>query len=227
MSGQSQFFEQRFGEPKHRPFARRVRRGERQRQQSRRTGDIDDVCFGTSEQLWQQRVRDGHRAEAVDLVDHPMPFERQVLECPAANDAGVVDEDVDRAMLRENVIVNVLHARRVGHVHRVAECAVVGFCQQADGLVNSVCVAIGDDDFAAGFGERLGQLTTEAVAGAGDQNSLVLEVRHGGALWSAAYQRRKSDYLKSDTSAEYDSSATWRRFGWWYKLNKFQAIGSA
>src|SRR5258705_4850771 len=85
----------------------------------------------------------------------------------ASRNAGIVDEDIDPAVPRDELIRNLGNARGIRHVH-VDELGVVALRGEtgAAGLTG-LRVAIRDDDFRPCFRERLRAGEPDALAGAG------------------------------------------------------------
>src|SRR6266849_8445051 len=95
------------------------------------------------------------------FVGHPL------RRCFTSRNAGIVDEDIDPAVPRDELIRDLGNARGIGHVH-VDELGVVAFRGEtgAAGLCR-LRIAIRDDDFRPCFRERLRAGEPDALAGAG------------------------------------------------------------
>ena len=110
-----------------------------------------------------------------------------VHEHPVAQDAGVVDEDVEPAERVDRVLDEAAGAGEVGDVLAVGDgLAARGLDlgddllrrRQVGALAGERAAEVVDDDLRAGRGERERVRAADAAPGAGDDRDLAREVRH-------------------------------------------------
>ena len=84
----------------------------------------------------------------------------------AAGNAGIVDEDVDLAVARRELIGHLGDARGIGHVHD-DDLGVIALRLQAGATgLGHLGIAIGDHDLGAGLRQRLGAGKPDALPAA-------------------------------------------------------------
>ncbi len=96
----------------------------------------------------------------------------------AAGDAGIVDEDVDLAVTPDHVVGDFLAPLGSCHIHD-DDFRIVAFRLEGCPAVLRDCrVAIGDDDFGAGFGKGLGAGEADGAATARDEGGAAGKLEH-------------------------------------------------
>ena len=146
-------------------------------------GDVDDAGGGAAveggfrEGLGQQE--DGLEVD----VHHVVPIGLGIIHAVgAADDAGVVDEDVERAE-RGDLGGDV---RGGGKVHEDGLSGAARGLDLRDGLVTGA--ATGGEDMGAGLGQTHGDGLTDAGVGTGDEGALAVDakvhLRSPMATWS-------------------------------------------
>src|SRR5204863_2631632 len=116
----------------------------------------------------------GHAIGALQVhLDDGVPvLFAEVGKALVAQDAGVVDEDVDAAEGLDRRLQDRLAAGDVRHVHHAGDCASASGGDFGDDLLRGVGVHVVDDDGCAFAGEQAGIGTAQAAAGAGDDGNL-------------------------------------------------------
>ena len=124
-------------------------------------------------------VEDPVEVDAEDPLDVG-PLE--VDEVAGQRDAGVVDDDVDPAELRDDGLGVGLEGRAVGDVEAVrADLPGAGTLHEVHGLGQAGLVDVGEREKGALAGEVQGEGAADAGAGPGDDDDLVGQVLHACA----------------------------------------------
>jgi hypothetical protein len=133
-------------------------------------GNVDDLAVAL---LFHQRQHGGDAVEdAADVdVDHLVPFvDFQRFERRERHQAGVVDDDIDMAVLFDGDGDEGLHVFEAGDIER-GELDGAAFAAQLGGDVfEAVGAACADDDVVAAAGEQAGGGFADAAAGTGDED---------------------------------------------------------
>jgi hypothetical protein len=115
----------------------------------------------------EDRALQVHGQHAVDLVF------RVVGDRPVAGQSGVVDPDVDRAQAPFGLASEVGHRGSTGDVGRYGDRT--GLRKVLVGAAECLLVAIAQDHSSAGREQSLGQRTTDAARGSGNDTDPSLE----------------------------------------------------
>lgn len=142
-------------------------------------GDGDDVAFATFEHVGEEGFGGPEEGEGVDAEGLDNLFIGEVEEVVAADDAGVVDEDVDASDFVFDLLGGGVDGFAVGDITGEAEDGASGFdLDVADGFVEEFGVDIAEDHGGAEAGHGEGEVASEAVGGAGDKDFLAVELGH-------------------------------------------------
>ena len=103
-------------------------------------------------------------------------LERHLEHAEAAEDPGVVDEDVDAAEALAGAPDHRRHLRFVGDVTRDAECLAAAALDRLGALLRVLRNLIDADDRGAFVGQPLGDAASDVGAGPGDDRDLPREL---------------------------------------------------
>src|SRR4029453_8785848 len=145
-------------------------------------GGVDDGAALLRQHLLQDVLQPEEHAAHVhghDLIEHRLVVVGDVGDL--ALDAGVVVEAVDAAIGVDRLLYVCLHGLRVGYVSLDEQRLAALLAHDAGRRLATRRVAIDDDDLGAAAGEAQRRRPPDAVAAAGDQRDLVLEL-HGAFL---------------------------------------------
>ena len=156
--------------------------------QARRRCRHDDAAVVLRSHRLPDRLGAVHRAHQVDVDDEPEVVELHLGEALVAQDAGVVDEDVDPAPLGQRRVDHRLHGAEVGDRGAVGDRLAaggadllgdgVGGGRRAAAAVERAAQVV-DDDRRAARRQRQRVLAAEAAAGAGhDRDASIESNRH-------------------------------------------------
>src|SRR5262245_35326484 len=95
MSGPSQLLPKRIRKTEHGPLARRITRGQWQRDDRRCARNVDQTRLRSSNEIGKKRMRHGQQSGEIDRYGGQMAVERNVQESAAEDDAGIIDEHID------------------------------------------------------------------------------------------------------------------------------------
>ncbi len=132
--------------------------------------DVDDGTGLRVQHVLAEGAAAPERAVEIDVDDvEPVLVGDLLGRCLASRDAGIVDEDIDPAVARRQLIGDLGNARRVRHVHD-DDLGVQALRLQAraPGL-GKLGVAIGDDDLRARLGQGFDAGKSDSLAAAGDE----------------------------------------------------------
>ena len=126
----------------------------------------------------QRCTRGQERAIDVDGL-HLFPVgERVAHERIDDLDAGVRDEDVDRAEFFGHAVDAAVHGLFIGHVHTQANGLAAGIGDFLGDGLGAVFVQVNDGDGRARTGEREGDLLADAAGGTRDDGDFAFQIRH-------------------------------------------------
>ena len=112
-------------------------------------------------------------------AQHRVPiFELHAQRERVARDGGVVDQDVERAEFREQLLEAGFHLRGVGHIHRHGERLAARGFDFRDERRKLFRVARGDGDFRAGFGERQRSGAPDSLRRTCNESDFIFERKH-------------------------------------------------
>ena len=136
--------------------------------------DVDDMAPAPGHHARQQSHRDAQAAEVVELHRALEVVEALVAVLDRAPDAapGVIDQEVDAAVLVDQHLDEAVDIGHVGEVGRVGHELVAARARLGAGLVELVLVAAADDRHRAGLGELVRRRQPDARAAAGDEHDL-------------------------------------------------------
>ena len=135
------------------------------------------MALGARDEIGQERVRDHDRPDEVDAVGLEVARERDLAERAAEDDAGVVDEDVDRAALAVDLVAGRRDRVRVADVEGDGgQPPVRRQARQRGG------VEVGDNRAGARGVEPPRNREAQARGAAGHQHAFVRQVAHGGII---------------------------------------------
>ena len=102
------------------------------------------------------------------------------MDGDALGDAGVVNQDVDFAVLVFDVLDERVDALFVGDVEHEAVSLVTRRLNLGDSVLATLLVHVGDDDLRARLSEHVGNAATDTALGAAarDDDDLVFEIKH-------------------------------------------------
>ena len=147
---------------------------------------VDRAHIEDRARLLRIHVRDhrlGGEKRAVEVDgEHRLPVGKgEVLDRVDDLDAGIRDEDVDRAPRRDHGGDAGVDLLLVGHVHRDSHrrAGVIGI-DTGSGSFGGFELQVRNGDLGSGLGIELGDGEADAAGGAGDNGDLVAEV-HGKA----------------------------------------------
>ena len=98
-----QFLRKRLAHGFKRPFRRRIAAVARPGDAARDRGDVDDRSPTTFAHAWDDDFGAPERPEEIRLHHLSKPIDRRLFDNAAAGDSSVIDEDVDRPMLGDNL----------------------------------------------------------------------------------------------------------------------------
>ena len=128
------------------------------------------------EQPRQEGVQPVHDAHEVDVDERPPVLEGGVGDRTGVADAGVVEQQVERAA-GEDLLGQRLHRRRVGHVDGVRDGGAAGGPDLVDDGLRAGQVPVHDVDVRAAGGAQPGEGAADAGRAAGDDGRTTGEVR--------------------------------------------------
>jgi hypothetical protein len=189
---------ERLREADHGPFARRVGRAEREPDEPGRARDVHDVAVAAGDQVGQERVRHRDQAERVHAIGRQVLLERDVEEAAAEDQPRVVHEDVDRADVARDLLLQARDARHVGHVEHVGVDARSRLREGGGGVAERRLVEIDEHDLGAIGGEPIGDRLPDSRGAAGDEGPLSFERLHGASLLRNSARRPGRGAAASD-----------------------------
>ena len=146
-------------------------------------GDVDDrgaaraAGWGLGEEAREGCLDGVESGVEVGVHGAGKGFERLVLDGADLDGAGVVDEDVEAAEVREGLVDEGLSLRGVSEVGGDEEDVFAGLDgagveESVAGAVELGGIAGGEDEAVAGFAESVGEAEAEAAGAAGDDDDL-------------------------------------------------------
>src|SRR5690606_7954722 len=115
--GDVQFLAQRFAEAAHRVFGGVVGAHARLGEQPEHAGDIDDVPGATGLQVGQKGLGAVHHAPEIDVHDPVVVIQRVAFHGAGVGHTGVVEDQVDAAVLDHHLVGPLAHGLEIGHVN--------------------------------------------------------------------------------------------------------------
>ena len=144
-------------------------------------GDVDDIAAPRRLRIARghasgDRLRGEERALEVGVQDL-VPIGLGLLEHRLGDrDAGVVDQDVERAERALDLVQRALDRGALGHIERDARRATARRSDLPAELLELVRLARGEADRGAAVGQRASKAPAEALRGAGHQGDAAAEV---------------------------------------------------
>ncbi len=171
---------QRLGEPAHGELRGVVGALRRHREQSEDARDVDDVTVAGLDEMRQERLGAVDDAPEVDVHDPVEVLERHLLDGAGEGDAGVVEDEIDRAEVGDDLIGVRQDQLALRDIEVIGLDLGTGLLDQRLRLGETVRVHITDREPCSAAGELDGQRAADAGSGAGHDGDLVGEVGHGG-----------------------------------------------
>ena len=178
-SGRCQLGAQHLGKRDHAGLGRAVGNDSRRAGQTGPGGDVDDVAEALLAEASDEVMATAHHAHQVD-PEHPLPVrQRGLAELAAGGDSGIVDQQVEAAVIPIDALDHRLPGGIVGHIQRQPEVAIAA--QGCRNRLGPIGVLVGHQHGPAVGGEAMHHGLAEAGAGAGDQRDPGLLILHHAA----------------------------------------------
>ncbi len=146
---------------------------------ARHRADVDDPAVAARDHLLRHRLCDEEGAAQVG-VDHKVPIVPGHVDGGLAHvAAGVVDEDVDLAVVGMRGFDHGPNAAVIADVERERQCPPPERLDFSAECVERIDVSAGDDEVGAGACERPAHVLAKPAAGAGDDGDFAGEIELG------------------------------------------------
>lgn len=179
----SEFESERFSEAEEAGFAGGIGGAAREGDVAHDRGEVDDAAVTFAPHVGNERAAHQERTDEIGVQDGGPLLIAEVCDVFADVDAGIVDQDVNLAELRDDEALqfaDVLFARDIGGEYFGRDVVLAsGF---GDGI-ERIGIASDEGEIRTGLGEGEGESFTEAFASAGDDRGTVFE-RVGHNDWA-------------------------------------------